>query len=80
MAHPRPDIAFSPTPSDAVAAMLSLADLTPADRVYDLGGGDGRLLIQAASVYCLGGGAHRLQNAPGEVLAGAGSSILAKPL
>lgn len=51
MAHPRPDIAFIPTPSDAVAAMLALAELTLADRVYDLGCGDGRLLIQAATVY-----------------------------
>ncbi|MGB3203293.1 MAG: methyltransferase domain-containing protein [Nodosilinea sp.] len=47
-ALPRPDIGFVPTPADAIAAMLELADLTPTDVVYDLGCGDGRLLIQAA--------------------------------
>lgn len=40
MAQSRPDIANIPTPADAVGAMLALADLTPADRVYDLGCGD----------------------------------------
>lgn len=51
----RPDIGFVPTPADAIAAMLKLADLTPADVVYDLGCGDGRLLIQAIADYGVSG-------------------------
>lgn len=43
----RPDIAFIPTPDDAVQGMIDLAELTADDRVYDLGCGDGRLLIRA---------------------------------
>ena len=46
--HPRPDIAYIPTPHDAVAAMLQLAQVGAADVLYDLGCGDGRLLISAA--------------------------------
>jgi SAM-dependent methyltransferase len=48
---PRPDIGFVPTPEDAIDAMLKLAALTPDDQVYDLGCGDGRLLIRAAQEY-----------------------------
>lgn len=44
----RPDIAFIPTPDDAIEAILDLAQLTAADVLYDLGCGDGRLLIRAA--------------------------------
>ncbi|PZV06927.1 MAG: SAM-dependent methyltransferase [Leptolyngbya sp.] len=51
MPAPRPDIGFIPTPADAMAAMLKLADLSPSDVVYDLGCGDGRLLVQAAVDY-----------------------------
>lgn len=47
----RPDIGFIPTPDDAIDAMLRLANLTPVDHIYDLGCGDGRLLIQAAKDY-----------------------------
>jgi len=39
---------FSPTPPPAVTAMLRLADLTAADLVYDLGCGDGRVVVAAA--------------------------------
>lgn len=48
---PRPDIAFIPTPYDAIEAMLELAGITPEDVVYDLGCGDGRLLIRAAQRF-----------------------------
>ncbi|WP_035991143.1 SAM-dependent methyltransferase [Leptolyngbya sp. KIOST-1] len=50
-ARPRPDIGFVPTPADAATAMLRLAALSAADVIYDLGCGDGRLLIQAALGY-----------------------------
>lgn len=36
------------TPHDVAARMVELADVQPTDRVYDLGCGDGRLLIAAA--------------------------------
>ncbi|HEY9762145.1 MAG TPA: class I SAM-dependent methyltransferase [Trichocoleus sp.] len=48
MTSARPDIAFIPTPADAIEAMLELADVTSEDVLYDLGCGDGRLLIRAA--------------------------------
>ena len=36
------------TPTEVVTAMLRLAGVGPADVVYDLGSGDGRVVIQAA--------------------------------
>jgi cyclopropane fatty-acyl-phospholipid synthase-like methyltransferase len=39
------------TPSLVVDAMLSLADAKPSDVVYDLGCGDGRIIIQAAKRF-----------------------------
>lgn len=50
----RPDVVFVPTPSDVVDAMLKLAKVTSNDVVYDLGSGDGRIVIAAAKMY----GAH----------------------
>lgn len=42
---------FVPTPQDVVARMLELAGVTKSDVVYDLGCGDGRIVITAAKKY-----------------------------
>jgi len=42
---------YVPTPQDVVEKMLELAGVTAADVVYDLGCGDGRLVITAARKY-----------------------------
>lgn len=42
-----PEVPFVPTPEDAVEAMLKLAGVKPGDIVYDLGSGDGRIVISA---------------------------------
>ena len=39
---------FLPTPQDVVEKMLSIADVVEGDVVYDLGSGDGRIIIGAA--------------------------------
>ena len=39
---------FVPTPNDVVSRMLTLAGVTEDDVVYDLGCGDGRIVIAAA--------------------------------
>jgi SAM-dependent methyltransferase len=46
-----PDVIFVPTPNDVVDKMLELAKVTPKDVVYDLGCGDGRIVITAAQKY-----------------------------
>lgn len=43
-----PDVVFVPTPGDVIEKMLELAKVTPKDVVYDLGCGDGRIVIAAA--------------------------------
>ncbi len=43
-----PDVAYEPTATEVVHAMLSLAKVTADDVVYDLGCGDGRIVITAA--------------------------------
>ncbi len=42
---------FDPTPQDVAERMLALADVRKNDVIYDLGSGDGRLLITAAKKY-----------------------------
>jgi SAM-dependent methyltransferase len=42
------DVPFVPTPDAVVARMLTLAKVGPKDVVYDLGSGDGRIVITAA--------------------------------
>ncbi|HJZ73977.1 MAG TPA: methyltransferase domain-containing protein [Vicinamibacterales bacterium] len=46
-----PDVHFAATPQPVVDAMLKLARVTPGDVVYDLGSGDGRIVILAAQKY-----------------------------
>src|ERR1700726_5205709 len=54
--HPKHqvDVPYVPTTEEAVKAMLKLADVKKTDIVYDLGCGDGRIVIAAAREY----GAH----------------------
>jgi SAM-dependent methyltransferase len=44
----KPDVRYDPTPPPVVEAMLDLAGVGPDDVVYDLGCGDGRIVIAAA--------------------------------
>jgi SAM-dependent methyltransferase len=46
-----PDVPFQPSPRQVVKQMLALADVRKDDVVYDLGCGDGRILIAAAQLY-----------------------------
>ena len=43
-----PDVRYDPTPMDVVQVMLRLANVNTGDVVYDLGCGDGRIVISAA--------------------------------
>lgn len=46
-----PDVIFVPTPNEIVDTMLRLAAVGRKDVVYDLGSGDGRIVITAAQKY-----------------------------
>jgi SAM-dependent methyltransferase len=48
----RPDVIYVPTPPEVVAKMLELAQVTKDDVVYDLGCGDGRIVVAAAKMGC----------------------------
>jgi precorrin-6B methylase 2 len=49
------DVVWVPSPPELISAMLSLAKVTPDDYVFDLGSGDGRVVISAAKL-----GAHAI--------------------
>lgn len=51
---PKKEVPYVPTPQRVVEEMLKLAAVTGDDVVYDLGSGDGRIVITAAKTY----GAH----------------------
>ena len=54
MSFVRPSAPYGPTPMDVVSEMLRLANIQPFDKVFDLGCGDGRIVMAAARWY----GAH----------------------
>jgi tRNA A58 N-methylase Trm61 len=47
----RPDVVFVPTPQEAVDKMLETAEIKKGDILYDLGCGDGRIVVTAAKKY-----------------------------
>lgn len=47
----RPDVPYEPTPQPVVDRMLKLAGVRTNDVVYDLGCGDGRIVITAAKQF-----------------------------
>jgi len=46
-----PDVIFVPTPQDVVDKMLELVEVKKEDLLYDLGCGDGRIVVTAAKRY-----------------------------
>ena len=48
---PRPEVPYVPTENAVAQAMLDLAGVKGADIVYDLGCGDGRIVVLAAKSY-----------------------------
>ena len=46
-----PDVIYVPTPTAVVAAMLKVAKVGKGDVVYDLGSGDGRIVISAVKDF-----------------------------
>lgn len=51
MMHKKPDIGYIPTPLKLVDILLDFAEVKKEDILYDLGCGDGRVLIRAAQRF-----------------------------
>jgi SAM-dependent methyltransferase len=49
--EPIPEVPYVPTPEEVVMEMLKMAGVNQNDIVYDLGCGDGRIVITAAKVF-----------------------------
>ena len=47
----KPDVIYVPTPQEVVDKMLEMAQVTKDDLLYDLGCGDGRIVVTAAKKY-----------------------------
>jgi hypothetical protein len=47
----KPDVVYVPTPQEVVDKMLQMAKVTKDDLLYDLGCGDGRIVVTAAKRY-----------------------------
>jgi precorrin-6B methylase 2 len=47
----KPDVVFVPTPQDVVEKMLEMCAVQKTDLLYDLGCGDGRIVVTAAKKY-----------------------------
>jgi cyclopropane fatty-acyl-phospholipid synthase-like methyltransferase len=45
------EVPFVPTPPEVIDRMLEVAQVKPGDVIYDLGSGDGRIIIRAAKRY-----------------------------
>ncbi|HEX9142754.1 MAG TPA: methyltransferase domain-containing protein [Candidatus Binatia bacterium] len=45
------EVPFVPTPPEVIDRMLEMAQVKSGDIIYDLGSGDGRIIIQAAKRY-----------------------------
>src|SRR5688572_14534109 len=50
-ARRQPDVIYVPSPDEVIEAMLELAQVKKSDVVYDLGSGDGSIVILAAKKY-----------------------------
>jgi cyclopropane fatty-acyl-phospholipid synthase-like methyltransferase len=71
------DVPFVPTPRPIVRRMLDIAQVRPGERVIDLGAGDGRIVISAATEF--GANALGVELHPGRYAIIRNSAAVLKP-